>query len=174
MKLDRNPLPISMGLFVLCHGFTTLLFVYNSLSSLLGLRPFPAQWEIRELVEAGTAVVLLATSVFITVQFWRTYKTKTKLQGQLDLTSNTATNVVHEQFEKWQLTASEALVATYILKGLSNREIAEITGKKEGTIKSQCNAVFRKSGLKNRSQLNSYFFEFLILESETSACMGRK
>lgn len=166
VKLGGNRFPISMGLFVLCHVLITLLFVYNAFSSLLGLRPFPAQWEIRELVEAGTAVLLLATSVFITVQFWRTYKTKTKLQGQLEVTSNTATNVVHEQLEKWQLTASEVLVATYILKGISNGEIAELTGKKEGTIKSQCNAIFRKSGLKNRSQLNSYFFEFLILEKE--------
>lgn len=156
--------PIAIATLCLCQLLVTTLFVYNSFSSLMGLQPFPVQWEAREILEGATALVLLTTSGITIYQFWHVFKDYGTVKSQLSIVSAAATNIVEQQFEDWNLSASEALVATYILKGMSNNEIAQLTGKKEGTIKSQCNAVFRKSGLKNRSQLNSYFFEFLIVD----------
>jgi DNA-binding NarL/FixJ family response regulator len=144
----------------------TGLFVYNSFSSLLGMEPFPVQWEAREILEAATALILMITSGTTIYQFRKFYLEYGAMEQKLSLASGSATSIVETQFTKWQLSASERVVATYILKGMTNKEIAELTGKKEGTIKSQCNAVFRKAGLKNRSQLNSFFFEFLIMERD--------
>lgn len=156
--------PVSIAVFCLCQLLITVFFVYNSFSSLLGFQPFPTQWEAREVLEGATALVLMITSGITIYQFWYFYRDYGTIQQQLSLASGSATNIVDQQFAEWSLTASECIVATYVLKGMSNQEIAELTGKKEGTIKSQCNAIFRKSGLKNRSQLNSYFFDFLIME----------
>jgi DNA-binding NarL/FixJ family response regulator len=71
---------------------------------------------------------------------------------------------VQEEFDEWALSPAEKDIALFMLKGLNNVEIAEVTGKRQGTIKAQCNAVFRKSELSNRAQLASYFIEILMQE----------
>jgi DNA-binding CsgD family transcriptional regulator len=48
------------------------------------------------------------------------------------------------------------------IKGLSISEMAEIRQTREGTIKAQCAAVYRKAGVAGRLQLISLFIEDLI------------
>lgn len=51
------------------------------------------------------------------------------------------------------LTESEREVATELLRGRSDREIARIRGTKVGTVANQVRSLFRKLAIRSRSEL---------------------
>jgi DNA-binding NarL/FixJ family response regulator len=53
-----------------------------------------------------------------------------------------------------------------MLKGLSHKEIAAARATTETTIRQQALAIYRKSGLGNRSELSAFFLEDLLLPSD--------
>ena len=55
-------------------------------------------------------------------------------------------------------------MATLAIKGLSIAEIAALRETKEGTIKAQSAAIYRKAGVTGRLQLLSLFIEELMAE----------
>lgn len=69
---------------------------------------------------------------------------------------------IDEQLGAWNLSAAEKEVSLLLLKGLSNKEIAEIRATSEQTVKQQSSAIYRKSGLTSRSELSAYFLEDLL------------
>ena len=69
---------------------------------------------------------------------------------------------LERKFDNWRLTGSEREIALLLIKGLTVNEIADIRGARPGTIKSQSNAVYRKAGIRNRSELAAYFIEDLL------------
>jgi len=69
---------------------------------------------------------------------------------------------LYAKFDDWGLSASEREVALLLIKGLSVAEIARLRDTRPGTIKSQSNAIYRKAGLKSRSELAAYFVEDLL------------
>lgn len=73
--------------------------------------------------------------------------------------------VIDEQFARWGLTAAEREVALLLLKGLSHREIAGARATAETTVRQQALSVYRKSGLRGRSDLAAFFLEDLLLPS---------
>lgn len=66
---------------------------------------------------------------------------------------------LHDQFEKWGLTKAEGEIGLFLLKGLSLREIANLRGTSETTVRQQALALYRKSSVDGRHQ-----FAALILE----------
>jgi DNA-binding CsgD family transcriptional regulator len=70
--------------------------------------------------------------------------------------------VMAEHFAEWGLTPAERDVAIFLVKGLSTREIAELRGTSEGTVKAQTNAIYRKANVTGRTQLLSTFIEDLM------------
>lgn len=70
---------------------------------------------------------------------------------------------INEQLENWKLTKSEKDVALLILKGLSNREIAEIRNSSEKTIKQHCSNLYQKSNITNRNELSAFFLEDILV-----------
>ncbi len=70
---------------------------------------------------------------------------------------------IDAQFERWGLTPAEREVGLLMLKGLSHREIAEARSIGEATVRQQAQALYRKSGLRNRSDLSAFFLEDLLL-----------
>ncbi len=70
--------------------------------------------------------------------------------------------VIHEQFQKWQLTGSEEEVGRLMLKGLSLREIAGVRAVSEKTIRQQASSIYRKSGLGGRHEFAAWFLEDLF------------
>jgi len=70
---------------------------------------------------------------------------------------------IDSQFERWELTPAEREVGLLLLKGLSHREVAEVRATSEPTVRQQALMVYRKSGLRNRSELSAFFLEDLLL-----------
>lgn len=70
---------------------------------------------------------------------------------------------IDRQFDRWELTPAEREVGLLLLKGLSHKEVAAARATRETTIRQQALAVYRKSGLRNRSELSAFFLEDLLL-----------
>ncbi len=71
-------------------------------------------------------------------------------------------DVVSQQFEDWQLTASEKEVGWFLLKGLSLKEIAAIRDTLEKTVRQQASAIYRKAGVSGRHAFSAWFIEDLL------------
>ncbi len=69
---------------------------------------------------------------------------------------------VDDQFALWELTPAESETALLLLKGLSLREIADVRGTSEKTVKQHNQAIYQKSGMKGRAELSAYFLEDLL------------
>lgn len=70
---------------------------------------------------------------------------------------------IDRQFARWELTPAEGEVGLLLLKGLSHREVAAARSTSENTIRQQALSIYRKSGLRNRSELSAFFLEDLLL-----------
>lgn len=66
---------------------------------------------------------------------------------------------ISNQFETWGLTPAESDVAFLLLKGVSFKEIAELRGSTEKTVRHHALKIYQKSGLPGRTELFAYFFE---------------
>ena len=53
-------------------------------------------------------------------------------------------------------------MALAAIKGSSIAEIARMRGTKDGTIKAQLNAIYRKAGVTGRPQLISFFIDEMV------------
>lgn len=89
-------------------------------------------------------------------QINKTYST------QIKIFKNELFKVLELQFEQWSLSKSEQEVALLLLKGLSLKEISQIRGTKEKTIRQQASTIYQKSNLKGRHELSAYFIEDLF------------
>ena len=63
------------------------------------------------------------------------------------------TGMVERYLDTPGLTEKEKEIARCILKGLSNREIAEINSNTEKTVKAHVTAIFQKCAVKTRTEL---------------------
>lgn len=71
-------------------------------------------------------------------------------------------SVIQPHLQAWGLTTSEREVALLTIKGSTITEIAQMRGSREGTIKAQLNAVYRKSGQAGRAQPINFFIEGIL------------
>lgn len=69
---------------------------------------------------------------------------------------------IDRQLDAWALTAAEKEVSLLLLKGLSHKQIAEVRGVNENTVRQQAHAIYRKAGLEGRHDLAAFFLEDLL------------
>jgi DNA-binding CsgD family transcriptional regulator len=76
---------------------------------------------------------------------------------------------IDRQMRAWGLSPAEREVALLLLKGYSTKEIASHLEKSERTVRQQCSAVYKRSGLGGRAELSAFFLEDLLLPIETDS-----
>ncbi len=76
---------------------------------------------------------------------------------------------IDAQFERWRLSSAEREVALLLLKGLAHKEIADVRGTSEKTVRQQALSAYRKAGLTGRAELSAFFLEDLLLPSVEDA-----
>lgn len=69
---------------------------------------------------------------------------------------------IERQLVRWQLSEAERDVARLLLKGLSHKEVADLRGVGEATVRQQARAVYRKAGVEGRHDLAAFFLEGLL------------
>ena len=70
---------------------------------------------------------------------------------------------IDAQLNGWRLSPAEKEVAFLLLKGLGLREIADLRGTHEKTVRAQSASIYAKAGLAGRSELAAFFLEDLLV-----------
>lgn len=143
---------------VLC----TLFFLSDVLSSLIGIRTRPLNWQLRELMEIGAAAGLILGGVLALAMLRRALRDAGRARTALRAASGAFADVLEDHFRDWHLTPAERDVALFAIKGLSTQEIATARNTSEGTVKAQTAAIYRKAGVTGRPQLLSLFIDDLM------------
>ncbi|MBG6206088.1 DNA-binding CsgD family transcriptional regulator [Labrenzia sp. EL_126] len=115
-----------------------------------------------DILENLVITVLLVSLVASGLEVRRVMTRQKRLENQVKAASGEFAGMLEEHFEEWALTPSECDVAMLCLKGFSIAEIAGIRKTAEGTVKAQCNAIYRKAGVSGRPQLLSLFLDELL------------
>jgi len=146
------------------QAICAVFFVWDILSSVLGLRSEPISWQTREFIEIGAAIGLLLGLGLGAMALQRAIRAKASAEESLRRAATAFQQVMLERFDQWGLTPAERDVALFAIKGLSLSDIANLRNTSEGTVKAQTNAIYRKAGVTGRAQLLSLFIEDLLPE----------
>lgn len=90
----------------------------------------------------------------------------------LRLASGAVAEVLDGQFRHWKLTAAEADVALFALKGLDLGEIAALRNTAAGTVRAQLSSVYAKAGVSGRAQFAALFVEDILGEVSANGGAG--
>jgi DNA-binding CsgD family transcriptional regulator len=147
---------------LIIQALCAVFFVFDILTSVLGIQVTPVSWELRELMEIGASLGLILGLVVGGLMLRRALKERHRAEEQLRRASGAFADLLQERFGEWGLTPSEKDVALFAIKGMSTAEIASLRSTSEGTVKAQTNAIYRKAGVTGRPQLLSLFIEDLM------------
>ena len=157
----RSRMPIALAVLIIAQLACAAFFLFDFLSD-FSTEAFVYPMDTHLLLEAFAAVVL---GVSVIVEFFvlrDLIRRKAQLETNLDLASAAVHDVINAHFEDWGLTPAEQDVATFLVKGLSTSEIAELRGTAEGTVKAHLHGIFRKSGTRNRTEVLSVLIDGLM------------
>lgn len=115
-----------------------------------------------EVFEFVIVIVMVISMVATGRQLINSRAESSHLKNRLRAASGEFNEMLHQSFQDWQLTNSERDVALLAIKGLGIGEISILRETREGTIKAQLNAIYRKANVTGRPQLISYFVEDLM------------
>lgn len=141
--------------------FCAVFFLADAVADLLG-------WEHQlgggrhNYLEFSVVVALVLGIAFTALEIRKVLQRNRSMEATLKAASGAFSQLMEDHFEAWSLTPSERDVALLAIKGLSIAEIADARQTKEGTIKAQCNATYRKAGVTGRPQLLSLFIDELM------------
>ncbi len=113
-------------------------------------------------VEFAAVAGLVVGSIWGFREIRRVLAQNRSMRGSLQAASGAFLDLMEESFATWGLTPSERDVALLSIKGLSISEIAALRETREGTVKAQSAAIYRKAGVSSRAQLVSLFVEDLL------------
>lgn len=70
--------------------------------------------------------------------------------------------LIDQQLDTWTLSESEKDVAILLIKGLTMKEIAQLRGTHDKTVRQQATNIYKKSGLTGRNELSAFFLEDIL------------
>ena len=156
---------IIIGFLLMVSLFLTIDLVTDYLSGCTGF------WHI--VSEAIVASISMFGAIWISTCGVRLLDTKVhlenKIQAKIDKIKSLEAKqnqlaegigvMIESKFDEWQLTASEKEIGLLLLKGLSLKEVADLRGTSESTVRQQSVKIYEKSGVKGRVELSAYFME---------------
>ncbi len=150
---------LGAGLF-LASG---LAFVAEFVGEVTGYFLFSDSWFVHELIQLAT---LFGFTVGVAL-IWQSNRLLTQRNQEVERHLKAAQgefySMVQLLFDRWGLSEAERDVALFTIKGLSVAEIAELRNTSPGTVKSQNNSIYRKAGVKSRTQLLGALIDELLI-----------
>jgi DNA-binding CsgD family transcriptional regulator len=119
-----------------------------------------------ELVVVSISTFAFAFHIRGLLRFSRKHQ---RVSDQMRVATGEFASVVEELFSAWQLSPAERDVAIFLVKGMAFKEIAAARQSKEGTVKAQANAIYRKADISGRHELMSLFLDELLQNIELNA-----
>jgi DNA-binding CsgD family transcriptional regulator len=156
---DRKSLTL-FGL-ILFQAFCLAFFLFDVIEDFAGLYDASVPYG-HFLPEAGATLGMAIGLVFETRYLIRLLRRQAHMERGLGVAAGELAALMEDYFRRWGLTAAEADVAAFTIKGYSIAEIAGLRGSAEATVKTHLNAIYRKSGAQGRGQLVSVLIEDLM------------
>jgi len=153
----RHVLQASFAVLLACF----LLLATDMLADVLDLEyylPWLDQHTMEIVAVLATGAALLVVGRIVREQA----RENARYRNAVHVASGRLQHLMRRAFDQWGLTPSEREVALLLIKGLSVNEIAGVRNARPGTVKSQCNAIYRKAGVRNRYELAAWFLEDLL------------
>jgi DNA-binding CsgD family transcriptional regulator len=150
-----------LALLMLAQGVCAVFFVFDVLGDFANQPDgnfLPAHLTLELFANIG----LIAGIVVEGFVLRRMLQRQAQHEKALSVAAGALNDLMQDHFRGWGLTPAEADVAAFTIKGFSIAEIAQLRNAAEGTVKSQLNAIYRKSGLAGRGQLVSILIEDLL------------
>lgn len=165
MGKSPNSASSALGLWALfaLQALCTLFFLGDAVADVFGL-DHAVGLKDTDAFEFAVGLALILSLAFTGFHIRKVLHRQSRMEAQLKAASGAFAELLDEHFDDWALTPSERDVALLAIKGLSIADIARVRQTKEGTIKAQCNAIYRKADVSGRPQLLSLFIEELMAE----------
>ncbi|MFM7028483.1 MAG: helix-turn-helix transcriptional regulator [Chakrabartia sp.] len=114
------------------------------------------------LVEAAAVIALLVGVVFGALQIrWLVLRVRQDAAA-VATAQGALADLMRLRFQEWQLTAAEADVALFALKGCDIADIARLRQSAPGTVRAQLAKIYAKAGVKSQAGLMAHFMEELV------------
>lgn len=113
-------------------------------------------------VEGMAAIALLIAVVLGSLQVRSLIAAARRDEAAVAAAQGAMADLIALRFAEWQLTAAEADVALFALKGCDIAEIAALRGSAAGTVRAQLTRVYAKASVDSQSGLIALFLEELI------------
>ena len=140
-----------------------LFFLADAVADFFGMEHLLGGVE-HHYFEFAVVVALVLGVTFTAFEIHKVLRRQRSMEATVKAASGAFQQLMEDYFDAWALTPSERDVALLAIKGLSIAQIAEVRQTKEGTIKAQCNATYRKAGVTGRPQLLSLFIDELMAD----------
>ncbi len=118
-----------------------------------------------DIIEALVTIAMVFGLIFTGSELRRLMSRHDHLEDQIKVASGAFNDVMEARFVSWSLTSAEREVAILAIKGFSIAEMAELRDTKQGTVKAQCAAVYKKADVAGRLQLLSVFLDDLMSDT---------
>lgn len=150
--------PVVLVVLIVLQGFCAIFFLSDVLVDFE-----QSGRDVNHLIVEAFATLTLIAAIFVEFRYLQVLlRAKARLEKSVRLASAAVSDVIDAHFDAWNLSPAERDVATFLVKGLSISEIADLRGNKEGTIKAHLNVIYRKSGTRNRGEMMSELIDNLI------------
>ncbi|WP_138924254.1 helix-turn-helix transcriptional regulator [Sulfitobacter sp. BSw21498] len=153
---------IALWVIAALQATVALFFTFCFVLDALGLEPAILTWQSHEYQQTVLAIGLNLGVALGWIALKMSLNRARLAEEKMQRCTSEFSQLMAAHFAAWGLTPAERDVALFLIKGLSTRDIAEIRGTSEGTIKAQTNAIYRKAGVTGRTQLLSTFIEDLM------------
>lgn len=114
------------------------------------------------MIEGMAAIALMIAVVLGALQVRGLIAAARRGETALALAQGALADLIRLRFDEWQLTAAEADVALFALKGCEIAQIATLRGSAPGTVRAQLARVYAKAGVESQSGLIALFLEELV------------
>jgi DNA-binding CsgD family transcriptional regulator len=119
-------------------------------------------WLPHTMFEAVVAFALGVGVVLCARELRHVLEDMRRAEAAVSAASGALGRVIADRFALWGLTAAEADVALFAIKGFDTAEIAELRGAASGTVRAQLARIYAKAGVANRAGLVALFVEDLL------------
>lgn len=113
-------------------------------------------------IEGAAALALVAAVILGALQVRDLVLAARADELAVALARGAVTDLIRQRLAQWQLTAAEAEVALFAIKGCDAAEIARLRGAAAGTVRAQLTRVYAKAGVGSQSALVALFLDELI------------
>ena len=118
------------------------------------------------IIEGMAAIALLIAVVLGALQVRSLIVAARRDEAAVAVAQGALAELIRLRFAQWHLTAAEADVALFALKGCDIGEIAAMRGSAAGTVRAQLARVYAKASVDSQAGLIALFVEELIVPQE--------